>query len=347
MSGFGEKLRRERESHDATLEDIARSTRIDPTYLDALEREEFDKLPGRAFGKFYIRAYAEVLGFDPGALIADYDAVGVEPDAPVAVAEAAAPAPSHPWREALQRERDEARRVRESAAAPAQAAPEPPADAAPPAASVPVPDAEGAAEEPAPATPHETAPGPTVSALGLAVLVVGAAIWVATARLRAPETEAAPQAGPVASQQRPPAPQAAAEARETAPSAGSPAVQPAPAARKPAAAAASGPALTVDRFGVGRRMVGLELQGQDDRFAEGSVVWFATRVLGGRRGQVVRHVWLREGKLVEAIELELGGGHWRTNSRKTLWGVGDWAVEARDARGAVLARAEFSCVPAR
>ena len=73
MSKFGDRLRRERESRDASIDDIAATTKIHRRFLEALERDEFETLPGAAYGKFYIRAYAEVLGFDPEPLIADYD----------------------------------------------------------------------------------------------------------------------------------------------------------------------------------------------------------------------------------------------------------------------------------
>ena len=66
---------------------------------------------------------------------------------------------------------------------------------------------------------------------------------------------------------------------------------------------------------------------------------------GGGPGDTIRHVWTREGKWMGSHELNIGGTHWRTQSRKTLWGTGKWAVEARDADGNVLARAEFTCVP--
>ena len=98
-------------------------------------------------------------------------------------------------------------------------------------------------------------------------------------------------------------------------------------------------------FGVGRRLVNHRLAGQDERFAKGEVVWFSTRVLGGRPGDSVRHVWLYEGRGVQSVDLELGGPDWRTWSRKTLQDPGQWTVEARDGEGLVLARATFACAP--
>ena len=116
---------------------------------------------------------------------------------------------------------------------------------------------------------------------------------------------------------------------------------------KSVAVETSGPGhLTVPEFGVGRRIVERRLEGRDERFAEGDVVWFSTRVLGGQPGEPIRHVWLHEGKALQSIELGLGGPDWRTQSSKTLRHVGQWGVEARDKEGRVLARATFTCEPA-
>jgi hypothetical protein len=115
--------------------------------------------------------------------------------------------------------------------------------------------------------------------------------------------------------------------------------------RKPDSAPVASDNLSVSEFGVGRRIVNHRLEGRGERFEEGSVVWFSTRVLGGRRGEQIRHVWFRNGKAVQSIELTLGGPHWRTHSSKTLWGTGDWRVEARDAANRVLASTSFDCVP--
>ncbi len=105
--------------------------------------------------------------------------------------------------------------------------------------------------------------------------------------------------------------------------------------------------LSITEYGVGTAVENLHLVGQGDRFAEGTQVSFWTRVQGGTRGDRIDHVWLREGVTVARISLEVGGSNWRTHSTKTLYvGVaGDWAAEARDDAGRVLARSEFVCVP--
>ena len=68
---------------------------------------------------------------------------------------------------------------------------------------------------------------------------------------------------------------------------------------------------------------------------------------GGTRGDRIDHVWLREDVEATHVSLEIGGSSWRTYSIQTLFAgaAGDWAVEARDDAGRVLARSEFVCVP--
>ena len=83
--------------------------------------------------------------------------------------------------------------------------------------------------------------------------------------------------------------------------------------------------------------------GDRDRFAPGERVRFTTRVVGGRAGEDIRHVWMRDGKVEQTIRLRLGGSSWRTHSTKTVGRPGAWVVEARDEAGHVLSRAEFAC----
>jgi hypothetical protein len=103
--------------------------------------------------------------------------------------------------------------------------------------------------------------------------------------------------------------------------------------------------VTVTEFGVGRRIVNLALDGESDHFTEGDRVAFSSRVQGGSRGGVVRHVWLYEGRVQQTITLRLGGPDWRTHTNKTIGHAGQWAVEARDERERVLARSTFTCEP--
>src|SRR6185312_3586577 len=69
---FGERLQRERELRAISLDEIAKSTKIGTRLLQALEAEEFDKLPGGIFNKGFVRAYAKYLGLDEEQAVTDY-----------------------------------------------------------------------------------------------------------------------------------------------------------------------------------------------------------------------------------------------------------------------------------
>jgi cytoskeletal protein RodZ len=60
----GEFLRQGREAKGLTLDEVARTTRIQLEYLKALEEGNFGKLPALVFAKGFVRAYARSLGLD-------------------------------------------------------------------------------------------------------------------------------------------------------------------------------------------------------------------------------------------------------------------------------------------
>lgn len=291
MPSFGERLKEEREARRTTIEEISVATGIQLGYLQALENDEFHALPGRAFGKLYIRAYAKTLGFDPRLLIDIYD-----------------------------RERKARCQDLEEPADPVALVP-------------PQADDRDASDGP------RRGPAPSSRRLVLILLFLGllaGAAGVVIVLRRAGVAQAAPQIVEAA-------PPSVVPDRETPPA--RPAeTPPSPPPMKAVTRQSEVPGrLTVPEFGVGRRIVSRRLEEPGERFAEGDVVWFSTRVLGAVGGESIRHVWIREGRVQQSIKLDLGGPDWRTHSRKTIYGVGQWAVEARDGGGRVLAKATFTC----
>jgi cytoskeletal protein RodZ len=69
---FGEHLKREREMRGVSLEEVAAATRISPRFLEAIENEQWDQLPGGVFNRGFIRAIARFLGLDEDSLVAEY-----------------------------------------------------------------------------------------------------------------------------------------------------------------------------------------------------------------------------------------------------------------------------------
>jgi cytoskeleton protein RodZ len=72
MPAFGENLRREREMRGVSLEEISSATKISLRFLEAIEREEFSKLPGGIFSRSFIRSYARYLGLDEERVVAEF-----------------------------------------------------------------------------------------------------------------------------------------------------------------------------------------------------------------------------------------------------------------------------------
>lgn len=79
---FGERLKRERELREVSLKEVTLGTRIGPRFLEALENEEWEKLPGGVFNRGFVRAIARYLGLDEENLLAEYDMVRGEQSMP-------------------------------------------------------------------------------------------------------------------------------------------------------------------------------------------------------------------------------------------------------------------------
>ena len=60
MGGFGEKLRRERELRGVSLREIADGTKISVRFLQALEEDRVDVLPGGLFPRAFVKQYARL-----------------------------------------------------------------------------------------------------------------------------------------------------------------------------------------------------------------------------------------------------------------------------------------------
>ncbi len=71
MSSIGETLRRERLRRNLDIDQISRELKISHKLLEAIEAEEFDKLPGTIFAKNFVRQYAHLLGLDEDEMAAE------------------------------------------------------------------------------------------------------------------------------------------------------------------------------------------------------------------------------------------------------------------------------------
>ena len=76
MGSFGEDLKKAREAKKVTLEAIATATKITTRYLQAVEQERFDQLPGGVFRRSIVRSYARAAGLDEEVWVKRYLAIG-------------------------------------------------------------------------------------------------------------------------------------------------------------------------------------------------------------------------------------------------------------------------------
>src|SRR5207253_2352679 len=70
---FGERLKRERELREVSLDELSKATRISNRFVEALENEDWAKLPGGVFGHGFVRTIARYLGLSEEALLGEYD----------------------------------------------------------------------------------------------------------------------------------------------------------------------------------------------------------------------------------------------------------------------------------
>src|SRR5947207_716649 len=69
---IGEKLRLAREARGIALREISEQTRISIRYLEAIETDDYKRLPGGIFNRSFIRAYAKFVGVDEHGALEDY-----------------------------------------------------------------------------------------------------------------------------------------------------------------------------------------------------------------------------------------------------------------------------------
>ena len=72
MEAFGLNLKLAREGRGLSLRQIATSTKISMAALEALERDDFSRLPGGIFSRAFVRAYATEVGIDPETTVQQF-----------------------------------------------------------------------------------------------------------------------------------------------------------------------------------------------------------------------------------------------------------------------------------
>lgn len=102
MNHIGSQLRQAREARGLSLEQIQKATRIKRVFLEAIEADRFEDLPGPVQARGFVRSYATHVGLDPESLLAQVDGAlretGPSPRRPAEAAGAfrSGPAPTAP-----------------------------------------------------------------------------------------------------------------------------------------------------------------------------------------------------------------------------------------------------------
>jgi len=66
---LGAVLKRARELRGIRLEEVAEATRVRLNYLQAIEQNQLDQLPGLVFLRGYVRAYVNYVGLNPDEMM--------------------------------------------------------------------------------------------------------------------------------------------------------------------------------------------------------------------------------------------------------------------------------------
>jgi cytoskeleton protein RodZ len=72
VSDIGNSLREARVRRGLTIKDVEAVTKIRSKYLEALEENDYEVLPGPTYVKAFLRTYASFLKLDPDELLEDY-----------------------------------------------------------------------------------------------------------------------------------------------------------------------------------------------------------------------------------------------------------------------------------
>ena len=73
LTAKSQTLEQLRKQQGVSLQDIAASTKISIMFLEAIEHQQFSKLPGGVFNRSYLRQYAAAAGIAESHVIGMYD----------------------------------------------------------------------------------------------------------------------------------------------------------------------------------------------------------------------------------------------------------------------------------
>ena len=72
MESIGDRLKQAREAKKLSIKNVALETNMSPTYIEALELEDFDKFPGETYIIGFLKTYSEYLKLDAEEMVMLY-----------------------------------------------------------------------------------------------------------------------------------------------------------------------------------------------------------------------------------------------------------------------------------
>ena len=72
MESVGQYLKRERELRDISIEGVSQATKISKNYIESIEHDNFDSLPGKTFVIGFLRLYSNFVGLDSNDVVNRY-----------------------------------------------------------------------------------------------------------------------------------------------------------------------------------------------------------------------------------------------------------------------------------
>jgi cytoskeleton protein RodZ len=88
---IGEQLRHAREARGLTLDALAKSTRVQPRILSAIEQNDCATIPPRPYGRGFVRTFASEVGLDPDSTVRNFFSQFAVADRPPVPARASIP----------------------------------------------------------------------------------------------------------------------------------------------------------------------------------------------------------------------------------------------------------------
>lgn len=82
MFEIGNTLREARVRRKLTLQQVEEDTKIRVKYVQAMENEEFDVMPGSTYVMGFLRTYSSYLGLDPEVIVGEYRSRGLRSSEP-------------------------------------------------------------------------------------------------------------------------------------------------------------------------------------------------------------------------------------------------------------------------